>query len=282
MVEPKLESLQDWIGREETLVDHVTVPTVERLAAMLDLDRAPARAGEPLPRGWYLVLFPRVVPQSRIGVDGHPERGDFLPPVQLPRRMFAGRRASFDGELRVGDVATKVARIKDITIKDGRSGTMVFVTVRSEIHSPRGLAIVEEQDIVYREAASAVRASAAQAAPAPAAAWSRVVTPDEVMLFRYSALCFNGHRIHYDAPYVTGVEGYPGLVVNGGLVTLLLYEHARMNAPAPIRTLTSRNVRALYVNRPITLGGVVNGSAATLWALDDTGMIALTAEATLG
>src|SRR5690606_24222401 len=145
-----LEKLKDWIGQKESGVDDVTVPLVERLAATLDLAEAP-REGEPLPRGWHSVLFPRVVRQSQIGPDGHPERGDFLPPVPLPRRMFAGRRVSFHGDLRVGDRARKESEIVNVTIKEGRSGKMVFVTARHSIHGPNALALVEEQDIVYRD-----------------------------------------------------------------------------------------------------------------------------------
>ncbi len=239
------------------------------------------KMGDPLPVGWHQILFPRVVRQSQIGADGHPERGDFLPPVPLPRRMFAGKRTTFHADLQVGDDVRRDSVIQAVTIKQGRTGQMVFVTVKTEMTSPRGLAITEEQDFVYREAApGGTPPQPPQPAPGRAV-WSRVVTPDPVMLFRYSALTFNGHRIHYDLPYVTKVEGYPGLVMNGGLTTLLVFELARTHASTPIRYISSRNVRALFVNQPITLGGEpsTDNKTAKLWALNPDGALALTAEA---
>jgi 3-methylfumaryl-CoA hydratase len=197
--------------------------------------------------------------------------------------MFAGKRITFEGELRVGDEVTRESVIQSVTPKVGKSGQMVFVTVRPEICSPRGLAVVEEQDIVYREEPDphAPRPPAAPMAAPGAAIWKKVVTPDPVMLFRYSALTFNGHRIHYDQPYVTGTEGYPALVMNGGLTTLLVFELARAKAGGPLRHMASRNVRPLFVDRPITLCGEpsADGRSAKLWAEDDTGAVALSATA---
>jgi 3-methylfumaryl-CoA hydratase len=276
-----LEKLKDWIGQRESDVDHVTVPSVHRLACTLDRDDPMPRVGDDLPTGWHSILFPRVVRQSQIGPDGHPKRGDFLPPVPLPRRMFAGKRIRFHAPLKVGDEVRRESTIKDVTLKQGRTGQMVFVTVQTDIHSPRGLAITEEQDIVYR---GEPEAGAAAPAPQPApgkAVWSNTVTPDQVMLFRYSALTFNGHRIHYDHPYVTRVEKYPNLVMNGGLTTLLVFELARANAKTPLDYISSRNVRPLFVGRAITLCGEpsADGKTAKLWAQDDTGALALNATA---
>jgi len=277
----ELEKLKDWIGQREADTDHITVPSVHRLAATLDRDDPMPKLGDPLPIGWHQILFPRVVRHSQVGPDGHPKRGDFLPPVPLPRRMFAGKRITFVAELRVGDEVRRESVIKDVNIKEGRTGRMVFVTVKTDISSPRGLAITEEQDIVYRgEPDPKAPPPPPQAAPGKAV-WSRVVTPDPVMLFRYSALTFNGHRIHYDHPYVTKVEGYPDLVMNGGLTTLLVFELARTHASTPIRYVSSRNVRAMFVNQPITLAGEPSpdNQTAKLWALDRDGALALTAEA---
>jgi 3-methylfumaryl-CoA hydratase len=279
----QLERLAEWIGNRESDVDYVTVPTVHRLSATLDRDDPRPKIGDPLPIGWHSILFPRVVRHSQIGPDGHPERGDFLPPVPLPRRMFAGKRITFAGELRVGDEVRRESVIQSVTPKVGKSGQMVFVTVRTEMSTDRGVAVVEEQDIVYREEPDpAAPRPAAAAMPAPGAAvWKKVVTPDPVLLFRYSALTFNGHRIHYDHPYVTGVEGYPTLVMNGGLTTLLVVELARANAASPLRYMASRNVKPLFVNRAITLCGepAADGRSAKLWAEDDTGAVALSATA---
>lgn len=280
-VAPDLESLKQWIGRTETAVDYVTVPMVDRLSATLDRDDAFPKTGDPLPVGWHSTLFPRVVRHSQIGPDGHPQRGDFLPPVPLPRRMFAGKRSTFIAPLQVGDEVKRLSTIQNVTVKDGRSGRMVFVTVKTDISSPRGLAITEEQDIVYRGEPDK-NAPPPPPQPAPGkAVWRHQVTPDPVMLFRYSALTFNGHRIHYDHPYVTGTEGYPNLVMNGGLATLLVYELARTHASTPIRFMSSRNVRALFVGRAITLCGEpsADNKTAKLWAQDDSGALALAAEA---
>jgi 3-methylfumaryl-CoA hydratase len=195
--------------------------------------------------------------------------------------MFAGERTTCHESLRVGDEVRRDSVIQEVNIKHGRTGTMVFVTVKTELTSPRGLAITEEQDLVYREAA-APGAPPQPPQPAPGrAVWSRTVTPDPVMLFRYSALTFNGHRIHYDHPYVTQVEGYPNLVMNGGLTTLLVFELARTHASTPIHYISSRNVRALFVNQPITLAGEPSpdNRTAKLWAADQDGALALSAEA---
>ncbi len=276
-----LEPLKQWIGRTETAIDYVTVPAVNRLSATLDRDDPFPQAGNPLPVGWHAILFPRVVRHSQIGPDGHPQRGDFLPPVPLPRRMFAGKRTTFVAPLQVGDEVHRESVIQNVTIKDGRSGRMVFVTVKTDIRSPRGVAITEEQDIVYRGEPDK-NAPPQPAKPAPGKiVWKHEVTPDPVMLFRYSALTFNGHRIHYDKPYVTGTEGYPDLIMNGGLTTLLIYELARTHASTPIRFMSSRNVRALFVNRTITFCGEpsADNKTAKLWAQDDSGAVALLAEA---
>lgn len=276
-----LEELKSWIGRKESDVDYVTIPAVHRLAATLDLDLPMPKIGDSLPIGWQSILFPRVVRHSQIGPDGHPQRGDFLPPVPLPRRMFAGKRTTIHAPLQVGDEVRRESTIQSVTPKQGRSGQMVFVTVKTDMLSPRGLAISEEQDIVYREEPDRnAPPPAPQRAPGHAV-WQRTVTPDPVLLFRYSALTFNGHRIHYDLPYVTKTEGYPDLVMNGGLTTLFVYELARTHASTPLRYMASRNVRPLFVNREITIAGEpsADNKTAKLWAVDDTGALALSAEA---
>jgi 3-methylfumaryl-CoA hydratase len=276
-----LEGLKKWIGEKETAVDYVTIPSVERLAATLDRNDPPAKHGDPLPVGWHQLLFPRVVRASQVGPDGHPARGDFLPPVPLPRRMFAGKRNTFHAPVRIGDEVRRESTIQSVTPKAGRTGQMVFVTVKTEIFSPRGLAITEEQDIVYRDEPDPnAPPPPPQKAPGEAV-WKNTVTPDEVMLFRYSALTFNGHRIHYDHPYVTKVEKYPALVMNGGLTTLLVSELARTHSRTPLRAMASRNVRPLFANRQITFGGIpsADGKSAKLWAQDDTGALALSADA---
>lgn len=273
-------TLQAWIGRRETAVDHITVPLVQRLAATLDRDDPAPRPGDPLPAGWHGVLFPRVVRHTQIGPDGHPQRGDFVPPVPLPRRMNGGKRIRFHGELRVADEVVRESVIQAIEHKQGRSGPMVVVTVKTDIHTPRGLAVTEEQDILYRDAA---RPDVARAAPPEAprdARWQRAWTPDEVMLFRYSAVTFNAHRIHYDQPYVTRTEGYPERIVNGGLTALLVFELAREALRAPIAQCTVRNVSPLYVRRTLTVCGrpEADAGAAAFWVTGHQGALSLSAE----
>lgn len=277
----ELEHLKKWIGEQESDTDYVTVPAVHRLSATLDRDDAMPKMGDVLPIGWHSTLFPRVVRHSQIGPDGHPARGDFLPPVPLPRRMFAGKRTTFCDALRLGDEVKRVSTIKDVTFKTGRTGQMVFVTVKTDITSPRGLAVSEEQDIVYRQEPDPNAPPPAPQPPPGTAVWKSIVTPTEVMLFRYSALTFNGHRIHYDYPYVTKTEGYPGLVMNGGLTTLLVYELARAQAKTPVKFMSSRNVRPMFVNRPISICGEpsADGKSAKLWTLDDTGALSMSATA---
>ena len=219
--------------------------------------------------------------RQEIGPDGHPRLGDFLPPVTLPRRMFGGKRETFVSDLRVGDEVQRKSVIKDVTPKRGRSGQMILVTVATDLTGPRGLAITEEQDLVYRDNPDP---NAQPAAPHPVpgrAVWSRPATADPVLLFRYSALTFNGHRIHYDWRYVTTEEGYPDLVVNGRLQALLVFELARAHASTPMRSMSSRNVRPLFVNRPFTVCGEpsADNRTAKLWVADQDGAPTLVADA---
>jgi len=278
-----LAALQAWVGREESAEDEVTRPAARRMAALLDMAAFAGRRGDALPTGWYVLLFAPTERHSGLAVDGHPAKGGLLPPVPLPRRMFAGRRVEFRDQLRIGDEVGRVSRVQSIAPKTGRSGQMCFVTVRHEISSPRGLAVIEEQDIVYREkskaGATVAQREAAPAVAPPAAPWSRTLTPDPTLLFRYSALTYNAHRIHYDTAYARGTEGYPDLVVNGGLTTLLLWEMAKQQTGREIGRSATRNVKALFVNRALTLcGGPAEYGRLLLRALDADGAPAIEAE----
>ncbi len=278
-----IDDLKAWIGRTETLTDQMTRRTALRAAAMLDLPLDGLIEGAAVPQGWYALLFGPLAPQSEIGPDGHPKRGAFLPPVPLPRRMFAGRRVAFHAPVRIGDEVERVSEIAKIEAKDGRSGAMIFVTVIHRIRARGTPLATEEQDIVYRAPAPAgapAAAAPAQTPPGPAA-WTRTAVPDPVLLFRYSALTYNGHRIHYDADYTRTIEGYPERVVNGGLTTLLLLEAARAHLDRPFASVATRNVKPLFVDRPITLNGTVTGDHADLWVLDSEGALALRATAEL-
>ncbi|HEX6005650.1 MAG TPA: MaoC family dehydratase N-terminal domain-containing protein, partial [Burkholderiales bacterium] len=252
--------------------------------ATLDRDDPPPRDGDPLPPLWHWLYFLPLHRQSAIGPDGHAKRGDFLPPVPLPRRMWAGGRFTFTAPLRVGERIGRKSQIVGVTSKQGRSGPLVFVVVRHQILGSSGVAIVEEHDIVYRgDAAPGERPPQPPPAP-PDAAWSREIRPDPVLLFRYSALTFNGHRIHYDRSYVTEVEGYPGLVVHGPLIATLLTDLLRRRRPdARIAAFWFRAVSPLFDTAPFLVGGQpsAEGSSIRLWAANAAGGLAMDATATL-
>jgi len=279
--------LSSWIGKTETVTDTVTATPYAALSATLD--RAPERppVGTPLPPLWHWLYFLPLYRQSEVGPDGHAKRGGFLPPVPLPRRMWAGSQFEFNRPPCVGDRITRVSTIADITEKSGRTGPLVFVKVRHEIRAndDSSPAIVEFHDIVYREAAKAD-----DAAPPPKAAptenpWQRHWVPDDVLLFRYSALTFNGHRIHYDRKYVTEVEGYPGLIVHGPLIATLLLDLLRSELPnAVVRRYEFRAVRPLFDINPFDVCGQpsADGKSVRLWAKDHEGWLAMDATAQIG
>jgi len=274
---PTLDELKTWIGRSEVLHDIAQPTPVAALTATLDHPPMALQAGRALPPLWHWLYFLPMARQSEIGPDGHPRRGGFLPPVPLPRRMWAGGRLEFRHPLRVGDEITRVSRIKSVDAKAGRSGTLVFVTVRHEVSNALGLALSEEHDIVYRDAP---QPGAATPAPQPApddASFSREIVPDPVLLFRYSALTFNGHRIHYDRPYVTDVEGYPGLIVHGPLIATLLVDLLRRERPqATLTRFAFTAVRPIFDIHRFSVCGRADGAHdLRLWARDHEGFLAM-------
>ena len=274
---------KDWIGRTTTCDDVISAWPLAALAATLDRDEKTPKPGDPLPPLAHWLYFLPVYRESDVGPDGHAKRGGFLPPVPLPRRMWAGGRISFEAPLRVGDVATRDSQIVDIAAKDGRSGPLLFVVVRHTIRTKAGVAIVEEHDIVYREAASAAIAASPPAAPVDAA-WTHEIEPDPVLLFRYSALTFNSHRIHYDRRYVTDVEGYPGLVVHGPLIATLLVDLLRRARPhARVSRFTFRAVSPLFDTQPFYVRGqpARDDRSVHLWAANVHGGLAMDADAAL-
>jgi 3-methylfumaryl-CoA hydratase len=278
--------LQGWIGRSESVHDRIVATPVHALNATLDHEAAPAADGTALPPLWHWLYFLPLHRQSEIGADGHAKRGAFLPPVPLPRRMWAGSQFEFRSPVRVGDAVQRTSTIADVTQKDGRTGKLVFVRVRHELrcNGANEPAIVEFHDIVYREAR---RAADVEPPPQPApdgAAWQREIVPDDVLLFRYSALTFNGHRIHYDRKYVTEVEGYPGLIVHGPLIATLLMDLVRRNAPgADVAAFRFRAVRPTFDLHPFRVNGQVqpDGRTIQLWAQDHEGWLTMDAVATL-
>ena len=275
-------ALQEWIGRTEVVEDEASLGLMRRLAALLDRDPYALRRGDPMPEGWHAALFWALAPQSKLGPDGHPAKGDFIPPVPLPRRMFAGRRTWFRAPIPVGADLRRVSRIAAITPKQGRSGNMVFVTIRHGIEHEGREAVVEEQDIVFREAAAPGAPPPAEPPPValPEGAERTTFRPGTTLLFRYSAVTFNGHRIHYDADYTRQEEGYPALVVNGGLTTTLLTELAKRHLPGRIASIATRAGRPLFVGREAVLAWHREAeNRVRLWALDDQGRMAFEAVA---
>lgn len=278
-----IEPLKEWVGRTESVSDAVTPQLAALFRATLEPYLSLA-AGAPL--GLHWCLAPPLTPTADLGADGHPMKGGFLPPVPLPRRMWAGGEIEIVDGLCIGDAVDRRSTIADLRVTEGRSGSLCFVTVQHEISTKRGIAIRERQDIVYREApqgsiqqpAPARPASRAEEQPSGGMTWRVDASP--ALLFRYSALTFNSHRIHYDVPYATQVEGYPGLVVHGPLqATLLLNLAAALNDKAP-RRFSYRGVGPLFTGRPLHLRGVRTASqGAECWSATDEGFIGMKAEA---
>lgn len=275
------DAYQQWVGREEQNNDQIHSSVMEAMAAALDLESAPA-VGDPLPPGWQWLFFNPKVRRSELGVDGHPAKGGFLPPVELPRRMWAGSRISYLADLPVEAHATKSSRILKVTNKTGRAGALCFVTVAHSISHDGIECIREEQDIVYKEATP----PGAPPAPTPKrhddeATWSQDFVADTTLLFRYSALTFNGHRIHYDLPYAREEEGYPGLVVHGPLTATLLQDFAVTHGDGRrLAEFNFRGVVPLFADRTFQLEAREDGEGGlALWARGPQGELAMSATA---
>jgi 3-methylfumaryl-CoA hydratase len=278
--------LRQWIGRTESMSDIVTATPYAALSATLDWPPERPASGTLLPPLWHWLYFLPLYRQSDVGPDGHARRGAFLPPVALPRRMWAGSQLEFHRPLCIGDAITRTSTIADVTEKSGRSGVLVFVKVRHEIRT-RGVeapAITEFHDIVYREAARPDAATPEARAAPSRPAWERGIVPDDVLLFRYSALTFNGHRIHYDRRYVTEVEGYPGLIVHGPLLATLLLDLLRRQRPdATVQRYEFKAMRPVFDTHPFSVCGEpsADGNSVHLWVRDCEGALAMDATASL-
>jgi 3-methylfumaryl-CoA hydratase len=275
-----------YVGRTETRRDVVWPPLVRGLAATLDVTEAEAAPAGMLPPTWHWMLFQDWAPAHALGPDGHPRRGGFLPPVHdLPRRMWGGVRLSFVRDLEIGMPVRRTSTILKVEEKQGASGRLVFVAVRHEIAGEddpaSGPALIEEHDIFYRGVAGAAVKAAAPAPPPPAGAFRRTIQPDPVLLFRYSALTGNGHRIHYDLDYVTREEGYPGLVVHGPLQATLLADLVRRQTGARVARLAFRARRPAFHANPLTLIGWDADGKIRLETRDHTGAVCMSAEAEL-
>lgn len=267
-------SLDTWIGRTRVVEDEIGLTAVRRIAGMLDLDPAAFRPGTALPPHWFTMFFADIARHAELRPDGHPCGGVFLPPIPLPRRMGAGRRVTMPGRLLVGEAATKTAEVAAIVPKQGRSGAIVVLTMRHTIRRGSEVVAVDEFDAVYREAVPPGTASTATPpVQAPGdAAWSEQRLLDPALVFRYSAVTWNAHRIHYDADYARQEEGYPAAVQNGGLTMQLLLDAAARQTTARLTGFTARLTRPVWVGDTVTLAGsVVRDGAATAWVADRGG-----------
>lgn len=285
MTDTHLQYLQQWIGRRESRAELLAPAAAGLLAATLDAPDLPMQHGETLPPAFHWLYFPPICRQAELGPDGHPPRGELLPPIELPRRMWAASRIDFVRPLTIGQTARRVSEIADVVLKQGRTGPLAFVKLRHLISDDCGRVAIEElQEIVYRD-----RPQPGQAAPPPVAApadpaWCAEVRPDPVLLFRYSALTFNAHRIHYDRDYAVGVEGYPALVVQGPLIATLLLDRLRRELPqARLRRFEFRAVRPAYVDATLHLCGrpQADGETVRLWCRDSSGALCMDAHAVI-
>ena len=277
-----MDSVSNWVGKVEEASTLVTSAPVRALAATLDRERPAPQTGDPLPPLWHWLFTMPIHPASALGADGHEKRGGFLPPVALPRRMYAGGGVEFIHPIRLGDQLNRLSTVAAVEAKTGKTGPLVFVKVRHEYRVGEVIALVETQDIVYRER-DAAAAPPKTAPPRSGATWSREASANEVMLFRFSALTFNAHRIHYDHDFTTRVEGYPGLLVHAPLLAVLLADLVESNLPhAQLSRFAFRAVRPVFANDRFTVcGAAAAGSPMRLWIEDSDGYLAMEASADL-
>jgi 3-methylfumaryl-CoA hydratase len=270
---PDLDHLRQWIGRSTEAADIVTAQLVRGLRATLFLEIGEPKAGDAAPFTTHWCLAQPVFPMSALSQDGHPTKGGFLPPVPLPRRMWAGGELEFFDALRVGDESRRSSRISDVTMKTGSTGALCFVSVEHTITTPRGIAVRERQDIVYRDLGSPQPARPAKPAPPPPVAKHREShMADPVLLFRYSALTFNGHRIHYDREYVTKVEGYPGLIFHGPMQAAFIVEFAaKLHGGQPPKKISYRGVQPLFEGGEFSINANKTDAGLELWTANAEG-----------
>jgi len=285
MTEATLDSdiLHTWIGKQETDSDIFLTRQARLMQALLDRDPVIAE-GDPLPPLWHWIYFSAPAQPSNLGLDGHPKLGGFLPPVDLPRRMWAGGRVTFHADIALGETVTKTSTIKSVALKHGKTGRLCFVTVQHDLAGPDGaVCVTEEHDIVYRDHPAPDAPPPKPVPPPESAEWSETVTPSPVLLFRYSALTYNGHRIHYDRDYARQQEGYPGLVFHGPLTVTFLTDRAiHKAADRQLTHLSYRAVSPLFDTHPFTLKGKSeeDGASMRLWAETPQGGLAMDVTAT--
>lgn len=275
-----IDHLNKWVGNKEIAVETIAIEPLQRMRATLDYAPKTIIAGEPVPALWHWVYFLNPTRASELGRDGHAALGDFMPPVPLPRRMWAGGQLQFNAPLRVGELARRESTVRDVKLKQGRTGKLCFVEVEHCISVGDEVRIREIHNIVYRDAKQSDEAKAQQLEAPDDAQWSNVVAPSSTLLFRYSALTFNGHRIHYDLDFCRDEEGYPGLVFHGPLTATMLLDMAiKQNPDKLLAGYEFRAYSPLFDNAPFTLNGKMDGSKAILWAANPQGHLAMKATA---
>jgi 3-methylfumaryl-CoA hydratase len=273
----------DWTPSVETETENIDLTQVRKLAGVLDLDEAEFNEGTPLPPMWHWLFFLHRAPTANIGPDGHPKRGGFFPPIELQRRMFAGEQIKFHAPLLVGQPATRTGTITRLDEKEGRNGRMVLASAQYRIEQGGKLCVEDTHDIVYIGGGGATPAPGPDSFSAPDGAWHREIKADPVFLFRYSALSFNSHRIHYDREYAQNEEGYPGLIVHGPLTALLLAELARANVEAPMTQFSFRGRAPIFEPWPFHLVGELgDDGSAELQAVRNDATVAMTATTQFG
>lgn len=271
-----VDYLKQWIGNQVSIEETISAEPLHRLRATLDMEPVTIRAGDPVPALWHWAYFLTPVRASELGRDGHPALGSFMPPVPLPRRMWAGGRFSFNKPVRVGESARKQSTIRNVKVKQGRTGRLCFVEVEHCVSVDDELRFSEIHNIVYRDVKQPGEDEAVPAEAPCDADWSKQLVPNSTLLFRYSALTFNGHRIHYDLDFCRQVEGYPGLVFHGPLTATLLLELAMEKNSA--KTLSAYEFRALsplFDNAPFSLNGRQHNEKAEMWASNADGCLAM-------
>ena len=268
-----------WVGRTDRSSEVISVTPARALLATLDRDPDSIGRSDPLPPLFHWLYGRELTRQSQLDADGHQKKGDFLPPIPYPRRMWAGGRLTFRGDVLIGDEIDRTSTIRNVAHKEGRSGPLLLITVEHRITGSGG-EIVDEQDLVFLPRPSAPLELSPDPAPDMPSDWTERVRPSSAMLFRFSALTFNAHRIHYDRAWARDVELYPDLVVHGPLTAVLLADLAARRTGRKLATFSFRARRPMFVDRSITLEGHADDSGAAVRALDDTGAVAMTGEAT--
>jgi 3-methylfumaryl-CoA hydratase len=284
MPEIDIEPIRARLGTKIVDEDVATAAPLRGMVVTFDRDEAAPIEGEPIPPGWHLAYFPAASRLSSLGVDGLPLESGVLPAMPLPRRMYAGATLIFHAPILVGDTLRRETEFSDVQLRKGSTGTLIVATQTRRIFTPRGLALTEDTVSVFREAVPpGTQSGIPQTEPPPSGmTWTRTIRPDPVSLFRYSALTFNPHRIHYDRPYAMNTEGYPGLVVHGPFSQQCLLDLLRDNTDRPIAKFTMRARAPLFDDGPFTLLGRLNGDDAELYAVSARGGIAMQAKATPG